>query len=67
MKKCWPSGQMRQKSDGFGQHMSLWPKAGTTSYQTSHWPRLGHFYTQENHEKSKDAFMHNIFWKYQNP
>ena len=45
--------------------MSLWPKAGPTRYQTSHWPRLGHFYTQENHEKSKSAFMHNIFWKYQ--
>ena len=46
--------------------MSLWPKAGPTSYQTSHWPRLGHFYTQENHEKSKDAFMRNIFGNIKN-
>ena len=46
--------------------MSLWPKVGTTSYQTSHWPRLGHFYTQENQEKSKDAFMRNIFGNIKN-
>ena len=38
--------------------MSLWTKAGPTPYQTSHSPRLGHFYTQEDHEKSKNAFMH---------
>ena len=60
MKKCWPSGQMWWKSDAFGQHMFLWPRAGPLPYQTSRWPRLGHFYTQENLEKSKNDFKFTI-------
>ena len=41
------------KIDAFGQHMSLLPKVGLSPYQTTRWPRFGHFYTQENHEKLK--------------
>ena len=36
--------------------MSFWPNVGPKPREKGHWPRFGHFYTQENHEKSKNGF-----------